>query len=410
MTQGIAATDRELHVFAPELVEDPYPWYAEMRQERVVPYSLPGLPHVRAVMLSRHADVQAVLRDARFGRAGFRQSAAQVLGEGALADSYSRWFLFQDPPDHTRLRGLVSKAFTPRAVENLRQQIDDVVERLLDAQQGKPSFDLMGSFAYQVPVLVICELLGVPAADRGRFTDWSAALAKGLDILTVPDPEAVRRGNEAAAGLTAYFRELIQVRRTRPGKDLLTALIAAEEAGDRLTEDELLATCVLLFFAGHETTVNLIGNGVLALLRNASELMRLRSEPALMPGAIEEFLRYDSPVQRTGRVVLEDLEFNGRLYAQGSRVNMLVGAANRDPEQFPDPDRLDVTRKNASQHLSFAAGIHYCVGAPLARLEAQLAIAALLRRYAELRMLDAKLAWRPTFVLRGLRSLELATG
>jgi pimeloyl-[acyl-carrier protein] synthase len=408
LTQGTTDTERELHVFAPELIEDPYAWYAEMRAERIVSYSLPGLPHVRAVMLSRHADVQAVLRDARFGRAGFRQSAATVLGEGPLADSYSQWFLFQDPPDHTRLRGLVSKAFTPRAVESLRHQIDDVVERLLDQQQGKTSFDLMASYAYQVPVLVICELLGVPKSDRGRFTDWSAALAKGLDILTVPDPEAVRRGNQAAAGLTEYFRQLIQVRRSQPGKDLLTALIAAEEAGDRLTEDELLATCVLLFFAGHETTVNLIGNGVLALLRNPTELDRVRRAPALMPGAIEELLRYDSPVQRTGRVVLEDLELNGRFFAQGQRVNMLIGAANRDPDQFPDPDRLDVSRPNASQHLSFAAGIHYCVGAPLARLEAQLAIAALLRRYAALRIVDEQLVWRPTFVLRGLRALEIA--
>ncbi|HLZ30589.1 MAG TPA: cytochrome P450 [Chloroflexota bacterium] len=410
MTQGVADTERELNVFAPELVEDPYGWYAEMRQERVVPYSLPGLPNVRAVMLSRHADVQAVLRDTRFGRAGFRQAAANALGDGALADSYSRWFLFQDPPDHTRLRGLVSKAFTPRAVENLRHQIDDVVELLLDQQTGNASIDLMGSFAYQVPVLVICELLGVPPSDRGRFTGWSAAMAKGLDIITLPDPEAVRRGNEAAGGLTAYFRELIEVRRTRPGNDLLTALITAEEAGDRLTEDELLATCVLLFFAGHETTVNLIGNGVLALLRNPSELERLRRDPALMAGAVEEFLRYDSPVQRTGRVVLEDLEFNGRFYAQGQRVNMLIGAANRDPAQYADPDRLDVTRQNASTHLSFAAGIHYCVGAPLARLEAQLAIAALLRRYPRLRMVDERPSWRPTFVLRGLWSLELATG
>ena len=412
LTQGAksADTERELNVFAPELIEDPYTWYAQMREERIVSYQLPGLPDVRGVMLSRHADVQAVLRDARFGRAGFRQSSAKVLGEGPLADAYSLWFLFQDPPDHTRLRGLVSKAFTPRAVDNLRNKIDDVVELLLDQQKGKTSFDLMGSFAYQVPVLVICELLGVPESDRGRFTDWSAALAKGLDILTVPDPESVRRGNEAAAGLTAYFRELIHVRRTQPSDDLLTALIAAEEAGDRLTEDELLATCVLLFFAGHETTVNLIGNGTLALLRNPTELERVRREPSLMPGAIEELLRYDSPVQRTGRVVLEDLEMHGRFYSQGQRVNMLIGAANRDPDQFPDPDRLDVSRANANQHLSFAAGIHYCVGAPLARLEAQLAIAALLRRYAELRMVGERPAWRPTFVLRGLRALEVGPG
>jgi pimeloyl-[acyl-carrier protein] synthase len=409
MTEQAPGADRELNVFAPELIEDPYPWYAAMRAEGIVSYSLPGLPNARAVMLSRHADVQAVLRDPRFGRAGFRQNVANVIGEGPLADSYSLWFLFQDPPDHTRLRGLVSKAFTPRSVNNLRQKIDDLVEQLLDRQAGKAAFDLMGGLAYEVPVLVICELLGVPAADRGRFSEWSAALAKGLDILTIPDPDSVRRGNEAAAGLTDYFRQLVLARRTRPGDDLLSGLIAVEDAGQRLTTDELLATCVLLFFAGHETTVNLIGNGVLALLRHPDQLERLRQAPELMPGAVEEFLRYDSPVQRTGRVALQDLELNGRTYYQGQRVNMLVGAANRDPDQFAEPDRLDITRSNASQHLSFAAGIHYCVGAPLARLEAQRAIGALLGRYPRLRLTDAAPVWRPTFVLHGLRELQVAT-
>jgi cytochrome P450 len=409
LTQGLEDAERELNVFAPELIVDPYPWYAQLREERIVNYILPGLPNMHGVMLTRHADVQAVLRDARFGRGGFRQSTAKVLGEGALGDSYSLWFLFLDPPDHSRLRRLVSKAFTPRAVNNLRQKIDDVVEQLLDQHAGKSSFDLMSGFAYQVPVLVICELLGVPQADRGRFSTWSAALATGLDILSVPDPESIRRGNEAAAGLTAYFKELVGVRRTLPGDDLLTAMIAAEEAGDRLTEDELVATCVLLFFAGHETTVNLIGNGMLALMSHPSQMERLRAEPMLMPGAIEELLRYDSPVQRTGRIVLEDVEVNGRVYRQGQRVNMLIGAANRDPEQFSDPDVLDVARTNASQHLSFAAGIHYCVGAPLARLEAQLAIAALLRRYEDVRLTGERPSWRPTFVLRGLRALEVVT-
>ncbi|MGI9147330.1 MAG: cytochrome P450 [Chloroflexota bacterium] len=405
----VADTERELNVFAPELIEDPYAWYASVRSQGVVRYTLPGMPNAHAVMLSQYADVQAVLRDVRFGRLGFRQAAANAIGEGALLQSFSQWFLFLDPPDHTRLRGLVSKAFTPRSVDTLRRKIEGIVERLLDEQRGKASFDLMGGLAYQVPVLVICELLGVPESDRGRFTEWSAALAKGLDVLAVSNPDAVLRGNAAAAGLTAYFRELVGARRRRPGADLPTGLIAAEQAGDRLTEDELLATCVLLFFAGHETTVNLIGNGMLALLRNPNEQARLRREPSLMPGAVEEMLRYDSPVQRSGRVAVEDLELNGRFYEQGQRVNVLIGAANRDPDQFPDPDRLDVARANANQHLSFAAGIHYYVGAPLARLEAQVAIAALLRRYAELRLVGGAPPRRPTFVLRGLRALEVAS-
>jgi cytochrome P450 len=313
-----------------------------------------------------------------------------------------------DPPNHTRLRGLVSKAFTPRTVEGLRPKIEAVVEDLLDRQADHAGFDVVSAFAYQVPVLVICDLLGVPAEDRGRFGAWSAALARGLDNLTVTDSEFIMHGNEAAAGLTDYFRQLVAKRRRQPGADLLSGLIAAEEAGDRLSEDELLATCVLLFFAGHETTVNLIGNGVLALLRHPAELQRLRDKPGLIGGAVEELLRYDSPVQRTGRVAEEALELNGRRYQPGDRVSLLVGAANRDPEQFSDPDRLDITRSNAGQHLSFAAGIHYCVGAPLARLEAQIAIGALLRRAPRLRLVTETPAWRATFVLRGLQALEVA--
>ena len=397
-----------LVTFRPELIEDPYPWYAEQRQAGHVFYTLPHLPHVRMLLLSRHAEVQAVLRDPRFSREDFRTGVTKALGEGPLATAYGLWFLFMDPPDHTRLRGLVSKAFTPRTVEGLRGQIETMVEQLLDRQAAKPTFDLVGEFAYQVPVLVICELLGVPKQDRGRFGAWSAALARGLDNLSATDSEFIMHGNAAAAGLTDYFRELVAARRRTTGGDLLSALIAAEEAGDRLTEDELLATCVLLFFAGHETTVNLIGNGVLALLRHPDQLQRLRDNPALIGNAVEELLRYDSPVQRTGRVASEDLEFNGVFIRRGDRVNMLVGAANRDPAQFADPDRLDITRPNASQHLSFAAGIHYCVGAPLARLEAQLAINALLRRAPNLRLVDERPVWRPTFVLRGLQALQVA--
>jgi cytochrome P450 len=408
LTQPTQPVAPPLNILAPELLEDPYPWYVEMRQAGLVYYTLPQLPQVRSAMLSRHADVQAVLRDPRFTREAFREAAKRALGEGALAQSYGLWFLFMDPPDHTRLRGLVSKAFTPRTVERLRPRIEAVVDDLLDRQADKASFDLVSEFAYQVPVLVICDLLGVPTEDRARFGDWSAALARGLDNLTFADCEFVMHGNAAASGLTDYFRGLVTVRRRQPGNDLLSALIAADEAGDRLTEDELLATCVLLFFAGHETTVNLIGNGTLALLRHPAQLELLRDNPSLIANAVEELLRYDSPVQRTSRVASEDLMVNGYQFSKGERVNMLVGAANRDPAQFVDPDRLDITRPNAAQHLSFAAGIHYCVGAPLARLEAQLAILGLLRRAPNLRLVDERPKYRPTFVLRGLRSLRVA--
>ena len=396
----------------PDHKADPYPFYRWLQEQKPIYQGVFG-----DWIVTRYDETVRVLRDPLFssdnmGHNENFQAIRPMLDAqpeiGPLLKLQEKAMLFMDPPDHTRLRGLVSKAFTPRTVEGLRGQIEALIEDLLDRQRARPSFDLVGDFAYQVPVLVICELLGVPPTDRGRFGAWSAALARGLDNLTVADAEFILHGNAAAAGLTAYFRELVAARRRTPGTDLLSALITAEEAGDRLTEDELLATCVLLFFAGHETTVNLIGNGTLALLRHPDQLQRLRQQPQLIANAVEELLRYDSPVQRTGRIAAEEVDFAGVHIQRGDRVTMLVGAANRDPAQFADPDRLDVTRPNASQHLSFAAGIHYCVGAPLARLEAQLAIAALLRRAPDLRLLDQQPPWRPTFVLRGLQSLQVA--
>jgi cytochrome P450 len=406
-TQG-ASTAASEAIFAPELLEDPYPWYARVRAKERAYFSPPNQPNFQVPILSRYADVSTALRDPRFGRAGFQKGAIEALGDGPLSQSYSLWMLFRDPPDHTRLRGLVNKAFTPRAVEALRDNVERMVEQLLAKQRGKQTFDLIGEFAYALPVLVICELLGIPPEDRDRFGAWSAAVGQNFDNLGIADEDLKRRGNEAAAGLTEYFRELVKTRRDRPADDILQGLISAEEQGQRLTEDELLATCVLIFFAGHETTVNLIGNGTLALLRNPAEADRLRQNPSLMPGAVEELLRYDSPVQRTGRTVLQELEIGGLHLPEGWRINVLMGAANRDPAQFPDPDRLDVTRANAAQHLSFASGIHYCVGAPLARLEAQTAIGALLRSAPNLRLAADRPTWRKTFVLRGLASLPVA--
>jgi pimeloyl-[acyl-carrier protein] synthase len=407
ITHNTPAAALKFDLLAPHLLDDPYPLYAEVRQAPSAYYTWPG-SEVPVPVLGRYADVQIVLRDSRFGRAGFRKGMDSTFGDVPITRAFGHWMLFQDPPDHTRLRGLVSKAFTPRAVEILRGEIDAIVARLLDGVRGKSTFDLMAEVAYPLPVLVICELLGVPEADRDRLGVWSAALAEALDNLTMHDPEVLARCNAAATGLTEYFRDLVRIRRSAPRDDFLSGLIAVEEQGDRLTEDELLGTCVLLFFAGHETTVNLIGNGTLALLRHPAELERLRAEPALLPNAVEELLRYDSPVQRTGRTVLEEVEIGGHVLQAGYRVNLLLGAANRDPSQFSDPDRLDVTRPNASQHLSFASGMHYCVGAPLARLEAQLAIGALLRRFSDLRLAIDAPAWRRTFVLRGLTALPVS--
>jgi cytochrome P450 len=315
--------------------------------------------------------------------------------------------LFRDPPDHTRLRSLVNRAFTPRVIEGMRGQIQAVVDRLLDRVERRGHMDVIADLAYPLPVTVICDMLGVPVGDHEQMRDWSSDIIRSLDAIGIPsDDSVVERGRVGRRGIAEYFRALLPERRRHPRADLLSSLIAVEEQDDRLTEGELLATCVLLFIAGHETTVNLIGNGTLALLRHPDQLARLRREPGLVPNAVEELLRYDSPVQRTARIAIEDVEVAGQPIAKGTMVVTALGAANRDPAQFPDPDRLDVARKEP-RHISFGYGIHFCLGAPLARVEGQLALGTLLRRAPGLALAEPSPEWRESSVLRGLKRLRV---
>ena len=388
--------------FAPEMLVDPYPLYGRLRQLGPV-----FLESHEMWVLSRYADVQQALRDPRFGRRGSVEGFFSVFGEGPVHESFSRWMLFMDPPHHNRMRGLVSKAFTPRAVEEMRARIQQLVDGLVDPIEERGEFDLIADLAYPLPVMVISDMLGVPADERAALYDWSAAIAKSLDVAQDPTPEFIATTNAAVQGLTDYFRSLVALRRKQPRADLLSDLVMAEDQGHRLTEDELLATFVLLYFAGHETTVNLIGNGILVLLNHPDQLARLRTEPSLIGSAVEELLRYDGPVQRTGRVILEDVEIGGHHLRAGQRAHVVLGAANRDPARFPEPDRFDVARTE-NAHLTFGGGIHYCIGAPLARVEAQIAIATLLRRLPNLRLQSDALDWRDNLVLRGLKALKLA--
>jgi len=315
--------------------------------------------------------------------------------------------LFRDPPDHTRLRALVSKAFTPKVIENMRSHIQDIVNRVLDRVQGAGRMDVIADLAYPLPVTVICEMLGVPTEDQGAIRQWSADVAQSLDAIGLPtDAEIVTRGRAARRELGEYFRRLLPERRRQPREDLLSLLIAAEEQGDKLTEGELLATCVLLFIAGHETTVNLIGNGLLALLRNPAELARLRTDSTLLQSAIEELLRYDSPVQRTARITNTDVVIDGQTITKGSMVVAAIGAANRDPAHFTDPDRLDIGRRD-NRHVAFGFGIHFCLGAPLARVEGQIALGTLLRRMPNLALAGTP-TWRASSTLRGLEALPVS--
>jgi cytochrome P450 len=316
--------------------------------------------------------------------------------------------LDRDPPDHTRLRGLVSKAFTPRALEKLRPGIQQIVDALLDQVAGRGSMDLIEEFAYPLPVRVICEMLGVPVQDHERFKAWGLDIARGLDaIMLPPDSEVGQRSVSGRRALAEYFRELIAERRAAPRDDMLSALIAAEEAGDKLNEEELLATCILLLVAGHETTVNLIGNGTLALLRHPAELRKLRDHPGLIGSAVEELLRFDGPVQRTARIPSEDITIGGQTIGKGELVMPFLGAADRDPAQFPDPDRLDLTRTD-NRHIAFGMGIHFCLGAPLARMEGQIAIKTLLARLPRLTLATDRPRFRQSLTLRGLQALPVS--
>jgi pimeloyl-[acyl-carrier protein] synthase len=395
-------SDFTFNPMAPEFVEDPYPTYRRLREEDPVHQSPLGF-----WVLTRYEDVVSSLRDIRMVKEPIAAFVAARFGLPAPPTGMGLSMLDRDPPDHTRLRGLVSKAFTPRVIEQLRPHIQGIVNRLLDKVEGEPGMDLIEQFAYPLPVIVICEMLGVPVADHERFKGWGLDIARGLDaILLPPDSPVAERSMHARHALAAYFRELIAERRAAPRDDMLSGLIAAEEAGDKLTEDELLATCILLLVAGHETTVNLIGNGTLALLRHPEQRKRLQEDPGLITTAVEELLRFDGPVQRTARIPSEDVTFGGKTIGKGEMVMPFIGAADRDPRQFPDPDRLDLGRTD-NRHIAFGWGIHFCIGAPLARVEGQIAINTLLKRQPKL-ALAATPQHRQSLTLRGLTTLPVA--
>ncbi|HLZ70996.1 MAG TPA: cytochrome P450 [Dehalococcoidia bacterium] len=387
---------------AAELRENPYPTYARLRTKDPVHRSV----LMQCWVLTRQADVMAVMRDPRFAADRSKGTTAQQF-IGDDMGPYNRWLanslLSLDPPDHTRLRALASKAFTPRAVEQMRPRIAQIVDGLLDAVQAQGHMDLIRDLAYPLPVIVIAEMLGVPAEDRPKFKAWSDALGEGLEPLLTP--EQLSAADAAVLELSDYFRAIIRERARQPQDDLISALVQAHEGSDKMNEDELYAMCILLLAAGNETTTNLIGNGMLALLRNPRQMARLQRAPAMIENAVEELLRYDSPVQMSGRVAMEDVTIGGQPIKQGEFVAVIFGAANRDPDAFEQPERLDLGRGNI-RHLSFGQGIHYCLGAPLARVEGQIAIAELLRRMPGLR-LGGRPRWRSTILLRGLQTLPV---
>ena len=396
-------------LFSDEILQDPYPTYARLHEEGPLHYVDVGSKWAVWSVFS-HAECSSIAKDPRLSAKRARQmllplplSRQSEFSE--LARMLSLWLIFMDPPEHTRLRKLLNKGFSAAAVEGLRPQAEAIVDQMLKPLQHGSEVELMSEFANPMPVRIISELLGVPQALHGTFVNASRAIAvfRGNPNRTV---EEARAAQDALIELTEFFRKTVAERRRNKGSDLISLLIDIEEEGEVLTEEELYAQCIALLFAGHETTRNLIGNGMYTLLQHPQETAELRERPEMIRSAVEELLRYESPVQFTARVLKEDIEVCGQQIRKGWTVLCMLGAANRDPKQFKEPNQLDLKRLN-NQHLAFSAGLHFCIGAQLARLEGQIALLNLVQRFPEMKLTGPRPEWASTFGFRGLKSLPV---
>jgi len=414
MSQGFISPFDTAGPLDPEIIANPYPSYHELLERDPVHWN----EALQVWTLTRYSDVLEALRDRRLS--SDRMSRRVHLLPEAMREKmapinqiFSNMMLMSDPPSHTRLRSLANKAFTPRVVENMRSHIQVIVDRLLDDIEEAGRMDVIYDFAYPLPVTVICEMLGVAREDQDQFKSWTDDLAAFLgDRRRIA--EHVEVAHRSALEMIDYLKGIITECRQNPRDDLMSALVAAEDEGDAFSQEELFSMFLLLQIGGHETTTNLIGNGLLALFQNPEELQKLRDNPSLIETAVEEFLRYYCPIQSTSRVAMEDLEIGGREVSKGQTISTIIGAANRDPAQFPDPDRLDITRQE-NRHLAFAFGPHFCLGAALARMEGQIAIGTMLQRLPQLQ-LEPPLSpegrledfpWRQNPTFHGLESLPV---
>jgi cytochrome P450 len=391
----------------PEFIDDPFPTYHRLQEEDPIHWS----KLLDSWVMTRYDNIIAVLRDPSMSAERISPSidgraSSSQMDLTPLSRMLSMWALFADPPRHTRLRNLFNKAFTQSAIERMREHIQKVVDELLDNVLESGKMDVIRDLAYPLPAIVIAEMIGVPREDISKIKRWSGMLAEFLTS-AVKTPEKYMLAQQNIIEAFEYLRNIVASHRANPRDDIMSGLINAEERGDVLSEDELVATSMLLLFAGHETTTNLIGNGILALIRNQDQLRMLQQEPSLIQSAIEELLRYDAPVQAMRRIVLRDTEIEGRQIKKGQFILMVINAANRDPKHFADPDRLDIRRKE-NRHLAFGFGTHFCIGAPLARLEGQIAIGTLLRRVSDLKLETDRVKWIESFNFRALRELPIS--
>jgi cytochrome P450 len=394
-------------VFNEEILQNPYPTYSRLLEEGPLHYVDVGSKWAVWSVFG-HSECSSIAKDPRCSAKRAQQMLLPLpLSRQAefseLARMFGLWMIFMDPPEHTRLRKLLNKGFSPAAIEALRPQVDGIVNRMLEPLKPGAEVDLLSAFAHPMPVGVISEMMGVPEALHGAFVEWSRAIAvfRGSPNRTV---EQAREAQDAMLQLTEYFRKTVAERKRHKGDDLISLLIDIEEEGEVLTEEELYAQCISLVFAGHETTRNLIGNGMYTLLQHPEQTAELGENPEMIRSAVEELLRYESPVQFTARVLKEDIEVCGQRIPKKWTILCMLGAANRDPKRFNDPNRLDLKRLN-NQHLAFSAGPHACIGSQLARLEGQVAIQKLVQRFPKMKLTGPRPEWASTFGFRGLKSL-----
>lgn len=392
------------HLLDPAVLANPYPLYQRLRSEDPVHWD----PFLHAWIVTRYADVVTVFQ--RFS-ANRTPTSEQLTALGMptlapLAQVMVRQMLFLDPPNHGRVRSLASKAFTPRRVEILRTHIQDITKSLLDAVQDKGEMDVIADLAYPLPAIVTAEMLGVPTSDWPQLTAWSADFAQVLGNFQ-HNPDFAHKALRSLEEMVDYFQAAVREQRTHPRDGLISAFISAEIDGDRLNEEEIVANTIVTMVGGQETTTNLIGNGLLSLLRHPDQLEKLRADLSLIPSAVEELLRYESPSQHTARLAPDDMVFGGKSIRKRQAVIAVMGAANRDPERFPDPDRLDICRQD-NRHVAFAWASHFCFGAPLARIEGQVAFEMVLRRMPNLQLKPEPVTWRENLGLRGLKALPVS--
>jgi pimeloyl-[acyl-carrier protein] synthase len=402
-----ASLATQFNPLSPDFHVNPYPHYAALHEYSPVLF----VPEFNSWFVASYEGVTTVCKDAHFGFDIFKVMTPEELGWPEtpenirpLHEMRDSWMLHRDPPVHTHLRKVVHKAFTPRMIEHLRDRAQAITDDLIDKAQANGGMDLIAEFAFLLPISMITGMLGVPSEEAPSLRRWSTSMIDGFDWGHTP--ERAEQGAKAVVEFSAYLRAIIAERRINPQGDLISALITTDADGDRLNEDELVSMCVFLLFAGYETTINLIGNGMLALLRQPDQWEKLKANPTLIKSAVEELLRYDSPVQMNGRWVMADTELAGQQLKRGQFVAPLFGAANRDPARFPNPDVLDITR-DPNPHIAFGSGIHFCLGAPLARMEGQIAFATLACRLPNLTLVDEKPAYRNMHLFRGLAELPV---